>query len=124
MNFYESIFALFIFTCLDIVFINLNGSSFMKQIKDVQKSPMGSINIIGAVGAYICLFIGLYWFILRERRSPLEAGILGAVINGTYEFTNYTFLKDWHIETVIKDTLWGFILWYVTTWITYRLFTK
>ena len=96
----------------------------MKQIEDVQKSPLKKFNIIGALGAYICLFIGLYWFILREHRSPLEAGILGGIINGTYEFTNYTFLDKWHINTVIKDTLWGFILWSMTIWITYQVFPK
>lgn len=124
MNIYEPIFAFIIFTILDVLFITLNSNSFMTQIKDVQKSPMGSINKIGALGAYFFLFLGLYWFILREGRSPVDAGILGAIINGTYEFTNYTFLKDWHISTVIKDTIWGFILWFGTTWITYRIFSK
>jgi len=124
MNLYEPIFAFFIFTCLDIAFITFNNDSFMKQIKDVQKSPMNSINKMGALGAYICLFVGLYWFILREHRSPIDAGILGIIINGTYEFTNYTFLSNWKIDTVIKDTLWGFFLWFGTTWITYQIFPK
>ena len=124
MNVYEPITAFIIFTFLDIAFITVNNISFMKQIKDVQKGSMDSINKIGALGAYICLFVGLYWFILRERRSPIDAGILGIVINGTYEFTNYTFLKDWKIDTVIKDTIWGFFLWYGTTWATYQIFPK
>lgn len=124
MNVYEPITAFVIFTFLDIAFITVNNISFMKQIKDVQKGSMDSINKIGALGAYICLFVGLYWFILRERRSPIDAGILGIVINGTYEFTNYTFLKDWKIDTVIKDTIWGFFLWYGTTWATYQIFPK
>jgi uncharacterized membrane protein len=124
MKLYAILFALFIFTGLDIIFINLNGTSFMTQIKDVQKSPMKSMNIVGSIGAYICLFLGLYWFILREHRSPIEAGILGGVINGTYEFTNYTFFNEWHIETVIKDTVWGCILWSMTTWLTYLIFPK
>ena len=124
MNLYELLFAFTIFTGLDVAFISINGNSFMKQIEDVQKSPMKSINKLGALGAYICLFIGIYWFILRERRSPIEAGILGGVINGTFEFTNYTFLEKWHIGTVIKDTIWGFVLWSLTIWITYQVFPK
>lgn len=124
MNLYEVLFAFIIFTGLDVAFISLNSVSFMKQIEDVQKSPTKSLNTIGALGAYICLFVGIYWFILREHRSPIEAGILGGVINGTYEFTNYAFLANWHIETVIKDILWGFILWSSTIWITYQVFPK
>jgi len=124
MNLYELLFVFIIFTGLDVAFISINSGSFMKQIEDVQKSPIKSFNKIGAIGAYICLFIALYWFILREHKSPLEAGILGGVINGTYECTNYTFLANWHIETVIKDIVWGFILWSATIWLTYQVFPK
>jgi uncharacterized membrane protein len=29
---------------------------------------------------------------------------------GTFEFTNYAILKDWHIRMVVTDVLWGTVL--------------
>lgn len=120
---WEIIFAFIVFSILDIAFISLNMGSFNQQMKDVQGSS-NSLKIGGAVSAYILLFFGLYWFILREQRSYIDAAILGGVINGVYETTNYTFLKNWHLDTVIKDTLWGSVLWGFTVWITYFIFEK
>jgi uncharacterized membrane protein len=66
------------------------------------------------------LIFGLYFFILREKKTPLEAFIFGIVVYGVYETTTYALLKNWKITTVITDTLWGGVLFYLTTFFTYQ----
>lgn len=51
----------------------------------------------------------------------MEAFLLGLVIYGVYETTTYSVLKNWKISTVITDTLWGGVLFYLTTFFTYKI---
>ena len=115
------IFAFSVFIVLDAAFIYLNMDSFQNQVIHVQKVAM-TAKPLGAIGAYLLLLLGLYYFILRKHRPVEEAALLGIVVNGVYEFTNYTLLKKWELSTVVKDTLWGGILWGLTTYITYSVF--
>ena len=99
---------------LDSIFIYLNSGLFSYQIMDIQKSPL-KINIIGGILSYIFLILGLNYFIIREHRSVLDAFVLGLVIYGVYETTTYALLKRWNIRIVVTDTLWGGILFAITT---------
>lgn len=83
---------------------------FADQVIDVQRVVL-SFNSTAALLAYVVLLFGLYWFVIRVRASVLDAALLGALINGTYELTNMTMFKKWHWETVVIDTLWGAFLW-------------
>ena len=49
----------------------------------------------------------------------MDAFLLGIVIYGVYESTNYAILKNWNIKAVALDTLWGGILFALTTKVTY-----
>jgi uncharacterized membrane protein len=40
-------------------------------------------------------------------QAVLNGAFLGALAYGTYEFTNYATLKDWHPEMVAVDLAWG-----------------
>ena len=106
--------------CLDLLFLYVISNLFNKQIYDVQKSPL-RINFIGALLSYLFLIIGINFFILNERKSIFDAFILGMVIYGVYETTSYALLKEWKIQTVIMDTIWGGILYSLTTFITYSI---
>jgi uncharacterized membrane protein len=103
---------------LDALFLYASSSFFGKQILDVQRTPL-QINMIGAVACYIFLIFGLNYFILRERRSVLDAFLLGFVIYGVYETTSLALLKEWRLKTAMIDTLWGGILFATTTYLTY-----
>ena len=105
---------------LDIGFLYSSGPMFKKQITKVQKTSF-SMNYFGATFAYILLIIGLYWFIIKENRSLLDAFILGFVIYGVYEGTSKALLKNWDYKTMVIDTLWGGTLTVLTTFIVYRL---
>lgn len=107
-------------TIIDSVYLILNRSMFETQVFDVQHKKL-SITIASAVACYIFLVFGLYYFILREKKSVFDAFLLGLVIYGVYETTNYAIFNDWKLSTVIIDTLWGGILLALTTYITYRI---
>jgi len=105
---------------LDAVFITLTMDMFQLQIAEVQRVVM-EVNYLGAVLCYAFLIFALYYFIIKDRRPVLDAMILGFVIYGVYETTTYALLKKWKLRTVMIDTLWGGILFGLTTMATYKL---
>jgi uncharacterized membrane protein len=105
-----------IFVSIDFIYLNLMKDYFNNQIKSVQGSQM-NVNIFGAVLCYIFLIVGINYFIIKPKKSVSEAFLLGIVIYGVYETTNYALFKNWSILTVIIDTLWGGILFASTTYI-------
>lgn len=107
---------------LDATYLLIIKNYLNHQIKLVQGSPP-TLNIFGAIGCYICLIFVLYYFIIKRNSSILEAFLLGASIYGVYEFTNYATLRAWKITTVIMDTIWGGVLFALTTYIT-RVFSR
>ena len=101
---------------IDFVYLNVTKDFFNKQIQNVQGSQM-QVNYLGAAICYIFLIAGINYFIIKPRKSVNEAFLLGIVIYGVYETTNYALLKNWSILTVIIDTLWGGLLFASTTYI-------
>lgn len=105
-----------IFIVIDFVYLNVMKGYFDNQIKMVQGSPI-KMNYLGAALCYILLIIGINYFIIKPRRSVSDAFLLGIIIYGVYETTNYALLKNWSILTVIIDTLWGGLLFAATTYV-------
>lgn len=104
---------------LDIIFILSQQKNFASQILKIQSSEP-KMRILPAIFCYIFLIFSLYYFIIKTNRPPLDAFILGVVIYGVFETTNYSIFKHWNPMMVIIDTLWGGILMYLTTVITYN----
>lgn len=110
----------FLLVLIDSIYLTYVGNYFNNQIQSIQSSPL-KLNLYGALIAYIFLSIGLNYFIIQRREPWYNAFLLGIVIYGVYEGTNYAILKNWSIYTVILDTLWGGILFGLVTFYTYRL---
>lgn len=120
MNITNIIVSGILLLCIDGVYLSLIKDIFNKQIADVQRSPL-KINMYGAILSYLFLIIGINYFIIQHNKSAFDAFMLGLVIYGVYEGTTYALLKDWRINTVILDTLWGGILFALVTYFTYLL---
>jgi len=105
---------------LDGIFLYLNRSFFNNQIIQVQGSPI-NMNYLSTILCYIFIIYGLYYFIIKNNRSVYDAFLLGIFVYGVYELTNKSLLKDWSYNTVITDTLWGGVLFSLTTYLTYRI---
>jgi uncharacterized membrane protein len=109
-----------IFVSLDFVYLSSIKNYFLNQIKKVQGSPV-SVNFLAIIICYIFLIIGINYFIIKPKRSVQDAFLLGLVIYGVYETTNWALLKNWSVITVIIDTLWGGTLFALTTYLTNML---
>jgi len=105
---------------IDVGFLYSMGPMFRKQVIKVQKTPF-VMNYFGAIFAYLLLIIGLYWFIIKEKRGLFDAFLLGFVIYGVYEGTTKALFTNWDYKTMVIDTLWGGILMVLTTFTVYAL---
>ena len=105
---------------IDSVFLFSIRSFFSKQIMNVQGEPL-KVNYYSAFLCYLLLVFALYHFIIAPRRSLFDAFLLGFIIYGVYETTTKALLKKWNWMTVFVDTLWGGILFTLTTYLTYKM---
>ena len=113
---YSLLVSAIIFVFLDAGYLNYMRDYFNNQVKNVQGTDI-KFNLAAAILTYVFLIIGLNYFIIRPRRSVSDAFLLGLVIYGTYETTNWAIFKNWSIISVIMDTLWGGVLFGLTTFI-------
>jgi uncharacterized membrane protein len=107
---------------IDFIYLKTTRSYFENQVKIVQGSPL-QVNLLGLILSYIFLIFGLNYFIIKSKRSPYDAFLLGILIYGVFETTNYALFKKWSIFTVILDTLWGGTLFAIVTFIINNLRT-
>ena len=117
----DYIIAAFSMLALDSIYLSsIGGSLFSKMVRNIQKEDM-KIDMYGVIGSYILLVLVLYKFIIMERRSPSDAFILGLCVYGVFDFTNIAIFKNYKWIPAIVDTLWGGILFYIVTYITYKI---
>jgi uncharacterized membrane protein len=116
----QYLLAAVIFVILDGLYLNLIKNYFNKQIRSIQGTNI-EINFMAVAITYILLIFGLNYFIIKKHKSVSDASLLGLVIYGVYELTNYSLLKNWSIITVIMDTTWGTLLFGLTTFMVYKI---
>jgi uncharacterized membrane protein len=117
------VFAFVLLLVLDFAFLFMNQTMFQNQVITVQRVIMQP-NYVGFIMSYVCILALLGYFIIRPHRSVQEAFLLGLLTYGVFEFTNKAIFKKWEYMTVIIDTLWGGILFGLTTWGTYTYYSR
>jgi len=105
-----------VFVTIDYFYLNLIKNYFKKQVQLVQGSPL-ELNYLGAIICYIFLIFGINYFIIKPKRSVQDAFLLGLIIYGVFETTNLALFSKWSWLTVVIDSLWGGILFALTTYI-------
>jgi uncharacterized membrane protein len=105
---------------IDYVYLYLFKGYFANQVKNVQGTPL-KMNFLAIAICYIFLILGLNYFIIKPRRSVQDAFLLGLVIYGVSETTNWALFDKWSLITVIIDTLWGATLFGLTTFIVHLI---
>jgi uncharacterized membrane protein len=106
----------FLFVSIDFAYLKLMKKYFSNQVKVVQGSTI-KMDLLATFFCYIFLIFGLNYFIIKRKRSVLDAFLLGLVIYGVYETTTKALFHKWSWITVLIDTLWGGILFALTTYI-------
>jgi uncharacterized membrane protein len=120
------IMALYLITC--VVFLALDAIGLRYLVKPVFERHVGHLfadpfRLLPAAVFYLGYVAGILWFVsvpaLRsgDTLSALISGVLlGLFAYGTYEFTNYATLRDWSLEQVVVDTIWGGVLTGLSAW--------
>ena len=133
---------------LDYLYLSSIGDMFKKMIYRIQGScnPALKLKPIPTILCYFLLIYSIQYFIIGKNlnnnmnnnmnnknrnirwieieSSILDAFILGFSIYGIYELTNYATIPGWSMELVIIDTLWGGILFSLTTMLYYMIISK
>lgn len=120
---YSFLLSAILLVVIDSLYLNLIKGYFSNQVQKIQNSPI-KINFIAAFICYIFLITGLNYFIIGPKKSPRDAFLLGLVVYGVYETTNWALFKNWSVLTVLMDTLWGAILFWLVTLIVQMLRIK
>ncbi|MCB1312810.1 MAG: DUF2177 family protein [Sedimentitalea sp.] len=110
-----------IFLAIDVIGLrHLIRPVFERHIGHLFADPM---RMVPAALFYLGYIAGLLWFVsvpaLRadDPTAALIGGVLlGLLAYGTYELTNYATLRDWSIEQVALDMIWGGLLTGVSAW--------
>jgi len=99
---------------LDGLFLTLLSSTFTKMIKNIQRTAMQP-RYLSFAFTYIIMITGLYYFIIKPNRSAFDGGLLGLLIYGVYDGTNYGIFKNWSMKVFIIDIIGGAFLFATTT---------
>jgi uncharacterized membrane protein len=93
---------------------------FDRHIAHLYADPF---RVVPAAVFYLGYVVGVLWFVsvpALRAGDPVAALIGGALLGmlayGTYEFTNYATLRDWTMQQVIIDTIWGGVLTGFSAW--------
>jgi uncharacterized membrane protein len=107
------------FLVLDAIMLTLVMKPlFEAHIDQLMAQP---IRLAPAALFYAAYVAGLLYLVsLPALRSGapliLPAAVIGAMAYGTYEFTSYAIMRDWHWTMVATDTAWGTVLTAVAAW--------
>lgn len=119
---------LILYVATAVIFFAIDAVGLRLLIKPVFERHVAHLfadpfRVVPAVVFYLGYVGGVLWFVsvpaLRagDPMAALIGGvILGLMAYGTYEFTNYTTLRDWSLEQVAVDTVWGGALTGVSAW--------
>ncbi|AUH33013.1 DUF2177 family protein [Paracoccus tegillarcae] len=111
-----------------VIFLLIDIIGITQIIRPVFERHVGALladpfRMLPAALFYSAYIVGVLYFVsvpaLAEGR-PIKALVGGALIGlmcyGTYEFTNYATLRDWSMQQVVIDTLWGGFLTGFSAW--------
>ena len=106
---------------IDSIYLTfIGGPSFKAMLYDIQNEKM-KIKIHSTLIVYLLMMFLLNKFIINEKKSPFDAFILGSCVYGVFDFTNYAIFNNYTLFISIIDTLWGGILFYSVTYLSYKL---
>ena len=101
---------------LDYMYLSSISNMFKKMLYRIQSSNL-SLKLVPTILCYIFLIFSILYFIIIKNGNIFDAFILGISIYAVYELTNYATIDSWSLELVLIDTIWGGILFSLTTFL-------
>ena len=115
---------------LDAIWIScVAHPAYANTIGQLLRSFDQNIVIICVVVAVYALMVtGLMVFVipkvhgLNTLATIGYSGLFGLIVYGVFAMTNYAILQPWTIELMLLDTIWGFVLYSLTTVVVKTIF--
>ena len=115
--FFYIMLILFLF---DSIYFYVFGNYFKKVLEKVQKSKL-KLKYLIMLCTYLLMAFTVYYFSVVKKFDLFDMFVLGLVIYGIYELTNYTTFENWSLNMVIIDSVWGGIIFSSTSYILKKL---
>lgn len=112
--------SIILFPLIDYFYLSSSSSFFNSMMIQIQGSKI-ELDYLSTFLCYVFLIAALSYFIFEKDGVVLDGFMLGFFIYGVYETTNKAIIKNWQWEAVALDTLWGGILYGLTTYFTNEL---
>jgi uncharacterized membrane protein len=123
-----AIFAVLV--TLDVLWLTLARSMYASTVLRVQGSDLRP-NYLAGLLAYGLIFVSILCIVVPSVNaasgdgqpsnpgflSLRVAGLLGLVIYGIFNLTNLTMFAEYGIRTALVDTLWGTVLYALSTYV-------
>ncbi len=114
---YIATFAVFLI--LDGIMLTLVMKPlFTRHIGPLMAEPLRMAPAALFYAGYIAGLLYLVSVPALKTGAPvlIPAAVIGAMAYGTYEFTSYAILRDWHWSMLVTDTVWGTVLTALSVW--------
>jgi uncharacterized membrane protein len=111
--------TLAVFLVLDAIMLTLVMKPlFMRHIGALMADPIRGVPALLFYAAYVAGLLYLVAWPALKSGAPVivPAAIIGAMAYGTYEFTSYAIMRDWHVQMVVTDLAWGTVLTAFSAW--------
>ena len=101
-----------VFFVIDMIWLGFVASNFYRD----RMGDLLQINWPAAIIFYLVFLVGLIFFAVYPQLDKgwqmvmLYGGLFGFFTYATYDLTNLSTLKDWPLDLVIVDIIWGTVL--------------
>ena len=115
--FYLKLYALTVpvFFIIDLIWLGVVAKGFYQKNLKYILSP--NVNWTAAIIFYLMYIAGILIFAVLPgvakdsvRHAALWGALFGFFTYATYDLTNLALLKDWPLNIVVVDILWGVVL--------------
>lgn len=120
MKLKEILISAIIMLVLDFVYLGSFKKYFQSVFKNIQGEKI-TLRISGAIICYVIMLIGLNYFVINKKANLKDAFFLGFLVYLVYDSTNYATFTKWPFKMLILDSVWGGVLFTLTTLGTYKL---
>lgn len=105
----------FILLIIDSIYLYFSKNHYINVFYNITGKPM-RFSYIKAILSYLCILIAYNYFIANKNIKSLgESFLLGSLLYGTFNFTLGALTPDYDNYTILRDTLWGGILFFLIT---------
>jgi uncharacterized membrane protein len=117
ISFYLKLYALTVpvFFIIDLIWLGIVAKGFYQKNLKYILSP--NVNWTAAIIFYFMYIAGILIFAVvpgvakdSVRHAVLWGALFGFFTYATYDLTNLALLKDWPLNIVVVDILWGMVL--------------